>query len=251
MIAFRNVAITLGNRNVLNCVSLDIKKGEIFCIIGRSGAGKSVMIKQLVGLLHPNEGSIQFEGQEVTTMKESERIELRRKCGMVFQHATLFDSISCIENVVLPIRKHQGLRGAPAREKALQFMAQAGVAHLAERDPATLGPGLRKLVAIARTLTMQPHAILFDEPTTGLDPLAARKFDRLVKGPLAQSGITQVLVSHDVRSVFDVATRLAMLHEGKIRFIGTPQQLLQSRDPVLKSFIEGRPDLMPETEVST
>jgi phospholipid/cholesterol/gamma-HCH transport system ATP-binding protein len=242
VIAFEGVGITLGGRRVLSDVSLTVREGEIFCIVGKSGVGKSVMIKQLVGLLRPDEGSIRFEGEEVTAMKGAQLTELRRRCGMVFQHATLFDSMSCVENVALPIRKHQGLASARARERALAYLAQVGVEHLAYRDPSTLGPGLRKLVAIARTMTMTPRAILFDEPTTGLDPLAARKFDALVTGALARSGVTQVVVSHDVRSVYDIAGRVAMLHEGRLRFLGTTQELAQCTDSVVRAFMEGRPE---------
>lgn len=242
MIDYDHISITLGGRRILTDVTFSIDKGEIFCIVGKSGVGKSVMIKQLVGLLRPDTGSIRFDGQEVTTMKDAQLTDLRRRCGMVFQHATLFDSMSCVENVALPIRKHSRLGTAKARERALMYLAQVGVEHLAYRDPATLGPGLRKLVAIARTMTMQPDAILFDEPTTGLDPLAARKFDALVTGNLATSGVTQVVVSHDVRSVFDIAQRVAMLHEGRLRFLGTTQELAQSADSVVRAFIEGRPE---------
>ncbi len=242
MIEFDDISITLGGRRILTDVSISINEGEIFCIVGKSGVGKSVMIKQLVGLLYPDQGAIRFEGEDVTRMNEARLTELRRHCGMVFQHATLFDSMSCVENVALPIRKHKKLSSAKSREKALMYLAQVGVEHLAYRDPATLGPGLRKLVAIARTMTMEPRAILFDEPTTGLDPLAARKFDALVTGSLAASRVTQVVVSHDVRSVFDIAQRVAMLHEGRLRFIGTTQELAQCEDSVVRAFIEGRPE---------
>ena len=242
MIDFDNISITLGGRRILTDISISIAEGEIFCIVGRSGVGKSVMIKQLVGLLRPDVGSIRFEGEEVSTMNERQLTGLRRKCGMVFQHATLFDSMSCVDNVALPLRKHLKLSAVRARERALGYLAQVGVEHLADRDPATLGPGLRKLVAIARTMTMEPRAILFDEPTTGLDPLAARKFDALVTGSLARSRVTQVVVSHDVRSIFDIARRVAMLHEGRLRFLGTVQELAQCTDSVVRAFIEGKPE---------
>jgi phospholipid/cholesterol/gamma-HCH transport system ATP-binding protein len=242
MIEYDGVSITLGGRRILQDVSLSIARGEVFCIVGRSGVGKSVMIKQLVGLLRPDGGSIRYDGQAVTAMDERALTALRRRCGMVFQHATLFDSMSCVENVALPIRKHFGLPAHRARERALGILARVGVEHLAERDPATLGPGLRKLVAIARTLTLEPEAVLFDEPTTGLDPLAARKFDALVTGPLAESGTTRVVVSHDVRSVFDIAQRVALLHEGRLRFLGTVPELAMSSDSVVRNFIEGRPE---------
>ncbi|MBN2341941.1 MAG: ATP-binding cassette domain-containing protein [Deltaproteobacteria bacterium] len=227
---------------MLSDVSLSIDEGEIFCIVGRSGVGKSVMIKQLVGLLHPDEGSIRFNGVEVVGMDEAGLQDIRKECGMVFQHATLFDSMSCLENVMLPILKHHALKPHKARERALMYMAEVGVEHLAEKEPATLGPGLRKLVAIARTLTMEPKAILFDEPTTGLDPLAARKFDQLVTGSLAGANMTQVVVSHDVRSIFDIANKIAMLHEGRVRFLGTPTELETSDDSVVRNFINGHPE---------
>ena len=242
MIDYENVGITLGGRRILEGVSVSVEAGEVFCIVGRSGVGKSVMIKQLVGLLRPDTGSIRFDGDEVTAMDERRLTALRRRVGMVFQHATLFDSMSCVENVALPIRKHQRVSTRAARERALGYLARVGVAHLAERDPATLGPGLRKLVAIARTLTLEPEVVLFDEPTTGLDPLAARKFDALVTGPLAESRVTQVVVSHDVRSVHDIADRLTMLHRGRVRFLGTIPELVECPDPVVRSFMEGRPD---------
>lgn len=241
MIAFEHISITLGGRQILKDVSFRIEEGEIFCIVGRSGVGKSVMIKQLVGLLQPDEGSILFDGKEVVGMNELDLQELRKQCGMVFQHATLFDSMTCLENVVLPILKHSKLKPHHARERALRYLTEVGVDHLADKEPATLGPGLRKLVAIARTLTMEPKAILFDEPTTGLDPLAARKFDTLVTGALAGANITQVIVSHDVRSIFDIANKIVMLHEGSVRFVGSPEELENSSDSVVYNFINGQP----------
>ena len=241
MIEFEHISITLGGRKILSDVSLTIDEGDIFCIVGRSGVGKSVMIKQLVGLLTPDEGAIRFNGVDVLGLDEVGLQAMRKECGMVFQHATLFDSMSCIENVMLPIRKHYKMKHHKAREKALMYMAEVGIEHLADKDPATLGPGLRKLVAIARTLTLEPRAILFDEPTTGLDPLAARKFDQLVTGSLAGSNMTQVVVSHDVRSIFDIANKIAMLHEGRLRFLGTPHELENSEDAVVRNFILGHP----------
>jgi phospholipid/cholesterol/gamma-HCH transport system ATP-binding protein len=244
MIAFENVSISLANRQILKDISLTVRAGEVFCIMGHSGVGKSVLIKQLVGLLKPDKGKILFEGEDVTKMNEKALTALRKKCGMVFQSATLFDSMSCINNVALPIRKHLKIPDHRARIHALRYLSDLGVEHLAERDPSALGPGLRKLVAVARTLTLEPKAVLYDEPTTGLDPLAARKFDALV-GRLSASGLTQVVVSHDVRSVMDIADRVVMLHEGKIRFLGTVEALTACDDPVVRGFIEGRPEERP------
>lgn len=242
MIDYDDISIELDGRPILSRVSVTIEEGEIFCIVGRSGVGKSVMIKQLVGLLRPNQGTIRFEGKDVTAMNEQQLTELRLRCGMVFQQATLFDSMNCLDNVALPLRRHLKLPMHRARIRALGYLTRLGVEHLAYRDPSALGPGLRKLIAIARTMTLEPKAILYDEPTTGLDPLAARKFDALVTGPQAEDGVTQVVVSHDVRSVFDIADRLMMLHEGKVRFIGSVRELEQTDDPVVRGFIEGRPE---------
>ncbi|MDJ0765785.1 MAG: ATP-binding cassette domain-containing protein [Myxococcota bacterium] len=240
MIEYRNVSIALKGQEILRDVSFKINEGEVFCIVGRSGVGKSVLIRQLVGLLRPNQGQILFKGENVTEMNEAQLMGLRRTCGMVFQHATLFDSLNCVDNVALPIKKHLNLPTRRARIRALGYLARLGVEHLAYREPAALGPGLRKLIAIARTMTLQPEAILYDEPTTGLDPVAARKFDALVNGPQAEEGITQVVVSHDVRSVFDIADRVAMLHEGRLRFLGTVSELGKTSDTVVRSFIKGR-----------
>lgn len=241
MIEYNNVSITLGGRDILQNITLSIEAGEVFCVMGRSGVGKSVMIKQLVGLLKPQQGTILFNGRDVTKMDERALTGLRRECGMVFQMATLFDSMSCIENVALPIRKHFKVSHKEARDRAMSYLHRLGVPHLADRDPAALGPGLRKLVAIARTMTLEPKAILYDEPTTGLDPLAARKFDTMVTERVAPTGVTQVVVSHDIRSVLDIATRLVMLHEGRIQFLGTVQELAHTDDPVVRMFLEGRP----------
>jgi phospholipid/cholesterol/gamma-HCH transport system ATP-binding protein len=245
MIEFENVSISLNGKGVLKDISLTIQPGEVFCIMGESGVGKSVLIKQLVGLLRPDKGSIRFDGEEVTTMNEDELTVLRKKCGMVFQFATLFDSMSCLDNVALPLRKHLNIPLHRARLRALHYLSELGVDHLADRDPASLGPGLRKLVAIARTLTLDPMAILYDEPTCGLDPIAARKLDALISGKLVASGLTQVVVSHDVRSVVDIADRLVMLHEGEVRFLGTVHNLTECDDPVVRRFIEGRPEGRP------
>jgi phospholipid/cholesterol/gamma-HCH transport system ATP-binding protein len=245
MIEFENISITLAGKPILKNISFRIHRGEIFCIMGQSGVGKSVLIKQLVGLLKPNEGRILFEGEDVTRMNEDALLALRKECGMVFQSATLFDSMSCIDNIALPIRKHLKIPPHRARLRALHYLSELNVDHLADRDPATLGPGLRKLVAIARTLTMEPKAVLYDEPTTGLDPLAARKFDTLVTGKLAAAGLTQVVVSHDVRSIVDIAERVVMLHEGAIQFLGTVNDLISTKDPVVRRFIEGRPEGRP------
>jgi phospholipid/cholesterol/gamma-HCH transport system ATP-binding protein len=245
MIEFDNISISLGGKPVLKNISLTIHAGEIFCVMGQSGVGKSVLIKQLVGLFRPDEGTIRFEGDDVTKMNEKALTALRKKCGMVFQSATLFDSMSVLDNVALPIRKHLKISAHRARFRALHYLSELSVDHLADRDPATLGPGLRKLVAIARTLTLEPKAILYDEPTTGLDPLAARKFDALVSGKLSSSGLTQVVVSHDVRSIIDIADRLVMLHEGEVRFIGTVRELAATDDPIVRGFLEGRPEGRP------
>lgn len=239
MIEFINVKKRFGNREVLNGVSFKIEKGEIFFIIGQSGVGKSVLIKHIVGLLKVDSGRILLDGQDITNLTEEEFYPIRLKCAMVFQHSTLFDSMTVIDNVSLPLRKHKRMNTKEAREYALSFLKEVGMEEYAFNYPQSLGDGLRKRVAIARALTIEPQYILFDEPTTGLDPVNGRRIDHLIKELSRRRRVTCVVVSHDLDSIFSIADRIAMLYKGKIRLLGTPQDFKKSEDPVVKQFING------------
>ena len=239
MIEFRNIFKSFGSKHVLRDVSLTVEKGQILFIVGLSGAGKSVLVKHLVGLMKPDGGQVLLDGIDITHLSEKAFYPVRKRCAMVLQHSTLFDSMSLVENVQLPLRKHKGLTGAPARSAALGFLQRVQMDHMADRFPSDIGDGLRKRVAIARALTLDPDFVIFDEPTTGLDPMAAANVDKLIRELSEEQGVTSIVVSHDLRSIFTVADRIAMIYQGEIRLDGTPQEFRTTSDPVVYQFIRG------------
>lgn len=239
VIAFRHVSKAFGDRRVLDDVSFEVRPGEVFFIIGGSGVGKSVLIKHLVGLIRCDSGEILVDGRDVTRLGEREFFPIRQQCAMVFQHSTLFDSLSCLENVALPLRKHRSLSSAEACRAALALLERVQMAAFAARFPAELSDGMRKRVAIARALALSPRTVLFDEPTTSLDPVSARRVDRLIRDLSTDLGVTSVVVSHDLTSIFAIADRIVMLYKGKVRLIGTPDEFRQSHDAVVQQFVRG------------
>ncbi len=239
MISFRNVHKSFGSKAVLSDVTFDVQAGEVLFIIGASGVGKSVLIKHLVGLLRPDAGEIWLDGEEVSRKDERAMAAVRMKCAMVFQHSTLFDSMTCAENVALPLRKHKGLRPAEALAEARRRLERVHMGEFGDRYPAELGDGMRKRVAITRALTLDPRYVLFDEPTTSLDPVSARRVDNLIREVSDSLGVTSVVVSHDLASIFSIADRIVMLYQGKARLIGTPEAFRASPDGVVQQFIRG------------
>lgn len=240
MISFRNVKKSFGTKHVLQGVSFDVLDGEVFFIIGASGVGKSVLIKHLIGLLYPDDGEIWLDGEEISRFDERRMYPVRKKCAMVFQHSTLFDSMTCAENVALPLRKHKGLGAADALDEARRRLEQVRMQEFAERFPAELGDGMRKRVAIARALTLDPRYVLFDEPTTSLDPVSARRVDRLIRELSDTIGVTSIVVSHDLVSIFTIADRIVMLYKGAVKLLGVPAEFRASEDGVIQQFINGR-----------
>jgi phospholipid/cholesterol/gamma-HCH transport system ATP-binding protein len=202
--------------------------------------GKSVLIKHLVGLLRPDGGEIHLDGREVSRLTEREFYEVRQKCAMVFQNSTLFDSMTCLDNVALPLRKHKSLSVHAAREEALRRLDQVHMREFAQSFPAELGDGMRKRVAIARALTLDPRYVLFDEPTTSLDPVSARRVDQMIRELSDSLRVTSIVVSHDLVSIFGIADRIAMLYKGTVRMLGTPEDFRTTPDPVVRQFVEGR-----------
>jgi phospholipid/cholesterol/gamma-HCH transport system ATP-binding protein len=239
-IRFEHVKKGFGPKNVIDDVSFEVADGEVFFIIGASGAGKSVLIKHLVGLLAPDDGAIWLDGEDVAKKTEAEMGPVRKKCAMVFQHSTLFDSMTCAENVALPLRKHKALRAREALIEARERLRQVHMQDFGDRYPAELGDGMRKRVAIARALTLDPKYVLFDEPTTSLDPVSARRVDRLIRELSDTLGVTSIVVSHDLVSIFTIADRIVMLYRGKVRLLGTPAEFRASPDGVIDQFIHGR-----------
>jgi phospholipid/cholesterol/gamma-HCH transport system ATP-binding protein len=239
-IRFTNIRKAFGPKLVLDDVSFEVSVGEVFFIIGASGVGKSVLIKHLVGLLSPDEGEIWLDGQEISRWDEERMYGVRKKCAMVFQHSTLFDSMTCAENVALPLRKHRKLRHREALAEARRRLEVVHMHEFADRYPAELGDGMRKRVAIARALTLDPQYVLFDEPTTSLDPVSARRVDTLIRELSDKLGVTSVVVSHDLVSIFSIADRIVMLYRGKVRLLGTQEDFKRSADGVVDQFIHGR-----------
>jgi phospholipid/cholesterol/gamma-HCH transport system ATP-binding protein len=242
MIVFENITKSFGPKLVIDDVSVSIMDREIFFVIGQSGVGKSVLIKMLIGLLKPDSGRIFIDEDEVTSLDERGLLKIRKKCGMVFQHSTLFDSLTLVENVALPIQKHRNLSLKKALDEAMRYLEMVYMAEFADRYPASLGDGLKKQVAIARTLTLEPRYVLFDEPTTGLDPISARRVDSLITELSRNLDVTSIVVSHDPKSIFQVADRIMMLYKGKIRHLGDIDSFGSSADPVVRQFASGTPE---------
>ncbi len=247
MITFRQIHKAFGGNPVLRGVDLTVERGEVMFIIGTSGVGKSVTIKHLVGLLRPDSGEILLDGQRVDDLPEPALYPVRKRCAMVFQHATLFDSMTLLENVALPLRKHKRLSERAAEVEAMRRLEQVHMKEFALSYPAQLGDGSRKRAAIARALTLEPDCVLFDEPTTGLDPVSARRIDKLIRELADDLDVTSIVVSHDLTSIFSVADRVAMIYRGAVHVVGTPAELKASHDPVVQQFISGRSDGPMET----
>jgi phospholipid/cholesterol/gamma-HCH transport system ATP-binding protein len=239
VIHFKNICKAFGEKAVLSDVSFDVHDGEVLFIIGASGVGKSVLIKHLIGLLSPDRGEIWLDGEEVSKKDETAMYPVRKKCAMVFQNSTLFDSMTCVENVSLPLRKHKGMSMKAALVEARRRLATVHMHEFADHYPAELGDGMRKRVAIARALTLDPRYVLFDEPTTSLDPVSARRVDQLIVELSENLGVTSIVVSHDLASILSIAHRVVMLYKGKVRLIGTPEAFRASTDGVVQQFIRG------------
>lgn len=242
MIDFIDIYKSFGSNHVLRGVSLTVNTGEVMFIVGASGAGKSVLVKHLVGLLRPDKGQILLDGQDVTALSEEEYYPVRKRCAMVFQNSTLFDSMTLLDNVALPIRKHFKVSMKVARERALEKLELVGMADSASRYAADYGDGMRKKVAIARALTLDPEFVIFDEPTTGIDPISAAIVDDLIIDLSTRLGVTCIVISHDLRSIFRVADRVAMLYKGQFRLDGPPEAYRNTDDPIVHQFINGLPE---------
>lgn len=224
---------------VLRGTSLHIKTGESMVIIGGSGSGKSVLIKHIIGLLAPDSGSIKVEGQEVTTLKEKALYEMRRKFGMLFQNAALFDSLKVWENVAFTLLRQKKTSGAQAKNLASEKLNLVGLKDVEDLMPSQLSGGMRKRVGLARAIAHSPEIILYDEPTTGLDPIMADVINELIIQLREKLKVTSLTITHDMTSAFKIADRIAMLYNGKIIGIGTPQQIKDTDNPVIRQFITG------------
>ncbi len=239
MIEIKNLHKKFKEKPVLRGIDLTINKGESIAIIGRSGCGKSVLIKHAVGLLLPDEGTVEVEGQNIAELSQKDLFRVRQKFGFLFQGAALFDSMTVGENVALPIveNKH-GVKKSEIEKIVEEKLSLVGLSKIQDLKPSELSGGMKKRVGLARALVTNPGYIIYDEPTTGLDPIMSDSIDDLIKELSNKLNVTSIVVTHDMVSVKNVADRVAMIHDGKIYFTGTPDELINSTDKVVVNFIK-------------
>ena len=245
MISLQNVHKAFGPKKVLEGFSLDVHEGETVAIIGYSGTGKSVAIKHIVGLLEPDEGTVFVDDLEVPKLTRPELYALRAKIGYVFQFAALFDSMTVGDNVAMGLRKQGTHSEQEIADRVQESLALVDLPDTSELMPVELSGGMRKRVGIARAIALKPKYLLYDEPTTGLDPVTSAVINELMMRTQRTLGVTSILITHDMKSAYTVASRIAMLYEGKVRQVGTVEEVQQTADPVVRQFIEGRFDLDP------
>src|SRR5881409_2838715 len=242
MIAVRALAKKIGQQEILRGVDLEVRTGETLAIIGRSGGGKSVLLKHLVGLMQPDAGEIWIEGQNITGLNERQLSAIRQKIGILFQGAALFDSMTVAENIAFPLREAGERDPNVLRENVRQMLDVVELEGREEKMQVSLSGGMKKRVGLARSIIRRPKCVLYDEPTSGLDPVVADSINRLIRRLQERFGMTSVVVTHDMKSAFDVADRIAYLHEGRVYFHGTATELQESTDPLIEDFLLGRSD---------
>lgn len=242
MIEFHNVTKSFGSRRVLDGLNLKIPEGKITVILGKSGEGKSVTIKHIMGLLKPTNGTIIVDGEDITDLEHEELRSFRQKFGMLFQHAALFDSLSVYENVIFPLREHTRLSEQEMIQKADKMLEQVGLPDYGDKMPDTLSTGEKKRVGLARALIHKPKIILYDEPTTGMDPLVCEMIDQLIVDvSRARNGeLTSVVISHDLKAALNIGENIVMLYKGKVQLAGTAEEFRKTDDPIVRQFFGGK-----------
>src|SRR6266567_5284991 len=242
MVAVRGLTKRIGRQEILRGVDLNVARGETLAIIGRSGGGKSVLLKHLIGLMRPDAGEIWIEGQNIIDMSERNLASIRQKVGILFQGSALFDSMTVAENIAFPLREAGERDPKVLRKRVSEMLEVMELQGQEEKMPVNLSGGMKKRVGLARSIIRQPSCILYDEPTSGLDPVVSDSINRLIRRLQQRLGVTSIVVTHDMKNAFDVANHIAYLHEGRIYFYGTPIQLRQSPDQILQDFLLGRSD---------
>ena len=242
MIEVRDLSKSFGVHAILDGVNLRIEEGESVVIIGRSGGGKSVLLKHLIGLLKPDSGQVLIDGEDIVPMDERQLLRVRSRFGMLFQGAALFDSMTVAENVAFALRRNHDLSEAEIADRVEDVLAMVDVPGTQNKKPSELSGGMRKRVGLARAIIYQPQIVLYDEPTTGLDPIVSDSIDQLILRVRDQLKVTSVVVTHDMRSARRVGHRILMLHGKKIYAAGAPAEIFESPDPIVKRFIEGVSD---------
>jgi len=239
ILKIRDLNKTFGTQHVLKGVNLNIPRGQITVIIGGSGCGKSVLLKHLIGLMRPDFGKILIDEVDIFSLESDALTNIRMRFGMLFQDAALFDSMNSFENVAFPVREHRP-KMPENQVKALvaEKLKQVGLPNVEKKMPSDLSGGMRKRVGLARAIVLNPEIILYDEPTTGLDPVMSRAIDDLIVSTHDHVGATTIIISHDIRATLRIANKVAMLHDGRIVAEGTPDELQHSKDPIVSNFLE-------------
>lgn len=248
-IVLEGISKSFGDQAVLTDVSLDVQEGETVAVIGASGVGKSVLLKTIVGLLVPDSGHVEVDGEVVTQLSREELYKLRRRVGYVFQFAALFDSMTVYENMTMGLRRME-LPLDEQKRRVTESLELVDMTGFEEYIPGELSGGQKKRIGLARAVVTEPKYLLYDEPTTGLDPVTTAVIDGLIVRMEEELGVTSLVVTHDMTSAYRVADRIAMLHDGRIRYVGTPEEIQAADDPIVKGFVEGRPELMEEESAS-
>lgn len=243
MIEVKNLEKSFGSQQVLEGVSFSIEKGESVVIIGRSGGGKSVLLKHLIALLQPDAGEVLIEGENIVAMDERQLLRVRRKFGMLFQGAALFDSLSVKDNIAFAFRRDRSMPEEEIASKVAHVLDLVDLPGIEDKNPSELSGGMRKRVGLARAIVYQPAIVLYDEPTTGLDPIASDSIDKLILRVRDRLDVTSVVVTHDMRSARRLGQRILMLHDKRIYAAGTADEIFQSKDPVVRQFVEGVSDV--------
>ncbi len=237
-IRVRTLSKWFGAQRVLDGIDLEVAPGETVTVLGRSGTGKSVMLKLLIGLERPDRGEIDINGEEITALPLDELNRVRKTIGFLFQGAALYDSLTVAENVAFPLRRHVEMKDDERNDRVRELLARVGMAETSEKMPADISGGMKKRVGLARALALDPKILLLDEPTAGLDPITAGEINELIRELQDERQISSVVVTHDMRSVKAVANRVAVLNEGRILMDGTLEELQHSRDPFVSKFVE-------------
>ncbi len=238
MINLIDIHKSFNQQKVLDGVNLEMKSGQITVIIGQSGGGKSVLLKHIIGLIRPDRGEVLVDGVDIARLNDRKLNDIRKNFGMLFQEAALFDSMTVGENVAFPLNEHTRLNQRQIDEIVHQKLLQVGLKDVAHKMPSELSGGMRKRVGLARAIALDPKIILFDEPTTGLDPITADAIDRLIVDTQKHTKATCVAISHDIESTFKIAQTVAMLYQGKIVEFGSPEEIKASKNPALQQFIQ-------------
>lgn len=239
MIRLAGVRKVYGNKEILKGLDLEVRRGESVVVIGGSGSGKSVMLKHIIGLIRPDEGSVQIDGKEISTMSERRLNQVRRRIGMLFQEGALFDSMSVGENVAFALAEHTNMRRKEIVERVDYWLSEVGLPGIEALRTSELSGGMRKRVALARALAYEPEIVLYDEPTTGLDPIMADVINSLIHELNKKLCVTSVTITHDMTSAVKIADRIAMLYDGRIIESGAPAEIMSSDNPFVKQFVTG------------